>query len=165
VFDHGQHVHFVARRAFRIQIQQQQARIAAAANPAAPPGSAAAPPIVNAPQIPPGTATVIPPAAGRDYLMEMVTGIIRAYDAGYDGQAAAIHVKICLPDDILLQIQPMFADAIQVHAWMQNIPELALRSQEVEWKQFQDEFLAEMNDVELPAVEVVPGAGEEQKPD
>jgi hypothetical protein len=110
----------------------------------------------------PGMTTPAPAPGGSAAIpQEMVAGligqIVRAYDGGYPGDMAAAHVSLAFPD-LVEALKPVLTDSAQLGSFVQQIPELAERSREPEWAEFQDEFIQELLGEALPPLGAEPGA-------
>ena len=75
--------------------------------------------------------------------MRIVTEIERYYKAGWDGEVTAIHLKMELPEAVVL-LGPILADQIAIGQVVANIPQLAALAQEPEWPEFLSEFIEQM---------------------
>jgi hypothetical protein len=113
----------------------------------------------------PMAAASAPPAAPRsainasspEQLMgTIVDAIVKAYDEGYDGDVAAAHIKLSYP--AYTDLLPLLADQDQLTKFVQHIPPLQERSVDLEWKEFQEDFLSEMLNKQLPPEKEAPQA-------
>jgi hypothetical protein len=87
----------------------------------------------------------------------IVEGICRAYDEGYPGDMAAVHLKLLYPQ-LVDSLRPLLSDPVQLANFVRQTSALAERASEEDWPGFQQEFIEEVRQV--PIQDNPPGANE-----
>jgi hypothetical protein len=106
--------------------------------------------------IPTGQAPLAAPAPGapdtaaKNFIEGIVNGIARAFDDGYPGDMAAVHIKLSYPE-LIDQVRPLLADPARIQELVNQMPPLAERSTDPEWPAFVAEFIEEMRQVQEDA--------------
>lgn len=106
-----------------------------------PPGRYASPP--SAPPPVPSNGTM-----PEQMIAGMVDSICRAYDEGYPGDMAAVHLKLLYPE-LVESLRPLLSDPQQLSNFVRQTPALAERASEEDWPSFQQEFLEEVRQVPI----------------
>ena len=111
--------------------------------------------------------TPAPPAApqpipangtmSEQMIQGIVEGIQRAWDEGYPGDMAAMHLKLLYPQ-LVESLKAILSDPAQISNFVRANPALAERAQDREWAAFQQEFIAEIKGI-VP-IQDGPGANE-----
>lgn len=83
------------------------------------------------------------PQTQEQLVMRIVQEIERYFKAGWDGEVTAIHLKMELPEAVVL-LGPVLADQNAITQLVQGIPQLSALAQEEEWPQFLAEFIEQM---------------------
>jgi len=78
----------------------------------------------------------------------IVEGICHAYDEGYEGDMAAVHLKLLYPQ-LVDSLRPLLSDPVQLSNFVQQTPALAERAREEDWPGFQQEFIEEVRQVPI----------------
>jgi hypothetical protein len=110
-------------------------------------------PAVTTPGAIPGAAAApVPesPIAIEQAMQPIVALILSAYDRGFDGWEAGTAIDLHFPE-IVKQLRPVLADPNILPQFIAGVPELADRSRDPEWPEFQALFLEYMNAQEEPA--------------
>lgn len=114
-------------------------------NPAVntPPRSAAIP-MPPAPTAPGGSGNM-----SEQMVHAIVDGICRAYDEGFEGRDAAVHITLLYPE-LVKSLAPLLSDQQQLTSFIASMPPLAERSREPEWPDFQMDFILEIRQQGIP---------------
>jgi hypothetical protein len=99
---------------------------------------------------PPSAAPAVPSngTMPEQMIAGMVDGICRAYDEGYPGDMAAVHLKLLFPQ-LVDSLRPLLSDPQQLSNFVRQTPALAERASEEDWAGFQREFLEEVRQVPI----------------